>query len=227
MSRILSSAIALLTYGAAIGNPAAMRIDIGATHFCVPAGSLIDMPDWVPNDSKQLKHDGFAFNFSRETLPSDLHYEPALNIFGKAMPISGTLGPLRNDEWLSKLPADNYWRQLAEGPNAIIEVDVDARQMRAFQSAARDRWMIIWVIDPAFPVAPTSIEKGGSIQALCHRTDFRDIGIRRIDETITCTRRAVRDDLFLSYTFGGQNVRNIAALDEAVWRIVHSWRCKA
>jgi hypothetical protein len=226
MSRILFASIALLTCGTAIGEPRTVQIEIGATRFCVPAESLIDAPDWISNDSKQMKHDGVAFTFIHETLPPDLHYEPALNIFGKAMPISGTLGPRRNDEWLSKLPASSYWRQLAEEPNATIDVDVDAHQIRAFQTAARDRWMI-WTIDPAFPVAPTSIEKGGSILALCHRTDFRDIGVRRIDETVTCNRRAARDDLFLSYTFGGQNVRNIAALDEAVWRIVRSWRCRA
>src|SRR5260370_903353 len=68
-------------------------------------------------------------------------------------------------------------------------------------------------------------ENGESILALCHRTDFRDIGSRRVDETVTCNRRSVRGEFFLSYTFGGQNIQTIAALDDEGWRVVLSWRC--
>ena len=199
-------------------------IQIGSTRFCVPDVDVINTPELVPNDSKQLNYDGVAFAVINEVLPPDVHYDPAPNIFGKAIPISGTLAPARSDEWLGKMPASNYWRQLAEGPNAIIETDSEAHQIRAFQTAARDRWMV-WAIDPAYPVEPASIGNGGSILALCHRTDFRGIGNHRVDETVTCQRRSLRGDFFLSYTFGGQNIQRVAALDDEVWKIVLSWRC--
>ena len=111
-------------------------------------------------------------------------------------------------------------------PGAIIEVDNDARQIRGYSTAARDSW-ISWAIDPAFPVSPASIDSGGSIVAHCRRTDFRKIGNRRVDESVSCDRVTVRDDLFLTYSFGDRNVTNISALDDAVWKIVRSWVCKS
>jgi len=208
----------------AIGSPPTETIQIGSTRFCVPQEDMIGAPGWIPNNSKQLKKDGVAFAVISKTLSANLHYEPAPNIFGKALPISGTLETARRDEWLSKLPASNYWRQLAEGPNAIVEMDSQAHQIRAFETAARDRWMV-WAIDPTDPVEPAFIGNGGSILAHCHRTDFRSIGIHRVDETVNCDRRTLRGDFFLSYTFGGQNIQRVAALDDEVWKIVLSWRC--
>jgi hypothetical protein len=212
-------------FAMAANSPQTENVQIGSTRFCVPQQDVIRAaPEWIPNSSNQLKQDGVAFAVINESLSANLQYEPAPNIFGEILPISGTLTPARKDEWLSKLPVSNYWRQLAEGPNAIVEIDTQIHQIRAFQTASRDRWMV-WAIDPAYPVQPASIAEGGSIVALCHRIDFRSISSRRVDETVTCDRRSVRGDFFLSYTFGGHNIQKVAALDDEVWRVVLSWRC--
>jgi hypothetical protein len=218
--------ILMPVFAIAANSPRTETIQIGSTRFCVPQEDVIRVAaGWIPNNSNQLKQGGVAFAVINESLSAKFHYEPAPNILGEGLPISGTLAPARRDEWLSKLPAGNYWRQLAEGPDAIIEIDSQIHQIRAFQTASRDRWMV-WAIDPAYPVDPASIGKGGSILALCQRTDFRGLGNRRVDETVTCNRRSVRGDVFLSYTFGGQNIQRVAALDDEVWRVVLSWRCR-
>lgn len=225
VSRIAIAVACLIPYAAAKCDPQPVRVQIGATNFCVPAESVIALPSWLTGAFAQSKDDGVAFHFPPSALSPDAQYQPALNVLGAAMDVSGTLSPRRADERLSKLPASNYWRRLVEGPGAIIDVDHDARQIRGYSNAARDSW-IIWAIDPAFPVSPASIDSGGSIVAHCLKTDFRKVGNRRVDEIVTCDRRTVRDDLFLSYTFGERNARNTATLDDAVWRVVQSWRCK-
>jgi hypothetical protein len=198
---------------------------VGAQAFCIPKENLITANGWLADATSHLPSDGFAFVVGGSILAPKLRYQPALNIKGEAMPISGTLGPDRDDEWLMQLPPDHYWRRLAEGPEAIVELDPILHQIRAYQTPARDRW-IIWAIESRLELRPTSIAAGGSIVALCHRTDFRSIASRRVDETTTCNRRLRKDGFFLSYSFGEANLAKLQAMDSEVWRVVRSWQCK-
>jgi hypothetical protein len=200
-------------------------MQVGSNTYCVPKENLIEPIGWLEDATGNMRHDGFAFVLTPNLLLPTLNYRPAPNIKGEPMAISGTVEPARHDEWLSSLPPDNYWRGLAEGPNAIIEHDKKLHQIRAYQTPTRDRW-IVWGIDPSFDLKPTSIPKGGSIVAHCDRTDFRTLALHKVDETTICRRRVIRDDLLISYSFGESNLPILPELDSDVRRVIHSWQCK-
>jgi hypothetical protein len=208
--------------------PACGRIEtirVGANTFCVPKDNLIEPTGWLRDATRRMPQDGFAFVIPADLLAKGIQYQSAPNIKGEPMPISGTLQPVRNDEWLSRLSPDNYWRRLAEGPGAIIELDAQLHHIRAFQTSIRDKWMV-WGIDRKFDLQPSSIGEGGWIVAHCDRTDFRTLSPRQVDETTICQRRTTRDSLFLSYSFGERNLPRLADVDSEVWKTVLSWQCK-
>lgn len=198
---------------------------IGSETFCVQRENLIEPIGWLDDITRYMRHDGFAFVLQNNLLEPSLNYRPASNIKGGPIPISGTVEPSRNDEWLSRLPNDNYWRRIAEDRDAIIELDTKLHQIRAYQTPAKDRW-IVWSIDPKFDLLPSSIAEGGSIVAHCDRTDFRSISFHAVNENITCQRRVVRGDLLLSYSFGESNLSKLQELDSEIWRVLFSWQCK-
>jgi hypothetical protein len=198
---------------------------VGTQQFCVPQESLIETSGWLADATRHARSDGFAFALGRELLAPKLNYQPAPDIQGQPMSISGTLSADRSDEWLARLPPDHYWRRLAEAPEAIVELDARLHQIRAYQTAERDRW-VVWAIEPSLELRPSSIAGGGTIAAVCHRTDFRAITSRKVDDTTTCARRTRQGGYFLSYTFAEANLSRLQELDSEVWRIVLSWQCK-
>lgn len=210
--------------GSAVDGAATVRI--GAETFCVPQENLIEVPGWLEDATRHLpKEEAFAFVIPLRAVASTIGYVPQLNIKGEPMPPTGTLAPRQDGEWLSRLSPDSYWRRIAESPNAIIEIDRRLRHIRAYETEKRDRW-IVWAIKPGFEVSPRSIANGGSFAALCHRTDFRAISSRRIDETTSCERQTLQGEYFLSYSFAESNIARLQEMDQEFLRVVLSWRCK-
>lgn len=209
----------------AISSSNTVTKQIGSETFCVQRENLIEPSGWLYDITRHMRNDGFAFVLQSNLLDPSLNYYPAPNVNGAPIPMSGTVEPARNDEWLSRLPRDNYWRRIAEDSGAIIELDKKLHQIRAYQTPAKDRWMV-WGIDPKLDLLPSSIAEGGSIVAHCDRTDFRSISFHAVDENVTCHRRVVRGDLLLSYSFGESNLSKVQVLDSEVWRVLLSWQCK-
>lgn len=197
---------------------------VDGNRFCVPRPNLIEPDVWLKQATQHLPEGGFAFRIDTQTLSGQRRVLAQKDIQGQDMPITGTFEAASSGRAIDRYPKDHYWRRMPQMPGAVVRVDEKLRRLSVFD-AKRQFW-VIWQIPGGAPLTVASLDDNVAVVASCHRTDFRGLPRRRVDETVSCARNTRVDGFRISYHFDPANLLAIDELDSAVSRTVLGWRCK-